>query len=76
MIVNITLEREDFDAMHDVILETLNLESEITDSVIQKIWDMTPEHIKGTAIEWGTDDTVFRDNLYEWLQENSKSIEI
>lgn len=76
MIVNVILERGDFNAMHDVILEALNLECEITDEVIQKIWDKMPDDIKNTAITWGCNDTVFRDNMYEWLEENSKNIEI
>jgi hypothetical protein len=76
MIVKVTLEREDFNAMHDVILEALNLETEISDETIQSIWDRLPEHIQGTAIQWGSSDTVFRDNMYKWLEQNSKDIQI
>lgn len=70
MIVHVTLEREDFDAMHDVILEALNLETEISDETIQSIWDRLPQRIKGTAIQWGADDTGFRDDMYKWLKKN------
>jgi hypothetical protein len=66
MIVTVVLEQEDFDAMHDVILEALDVEP--TNEQIQKIWNGLPEDIQGTAIQWGTNDTVFRDNLYEWLE--------
>lgn len=68
MIVTVTLKQEDYDHMHDVILEALNFEP--TNEQCQKIWDELPEHIKGTAIEWGTSDTVFRDKLYEYLEKN------
>ena len=66
MIVNVTLEQEDFDHMHDVIYDVLDIEP--TNEQTQKLWDMLPEHIKGIAIQWGTSDTVFRDELHEWLQ--------
>jgi hypothetical protein len=68
MIVNIQLEQEDFDAMHDVILEALDIE--LTNAKIHVIWEELPEDIRGLAIQWGTNDTVFRDNLYEHLKNN------
>lgn len=68
MIVTIKLEREDFDAIHGVIFEVKGFSP--TDDEIQKIWDRLPEDIQGTAIQWGCNDTVFRDNMYEWLMEN------
>ena len=66
MKVTIELEQEDFNAMHDVILEALNIKP--TNEQIQKIWNGLPEDIQSIAIQWGTSDTVFRDNLYEWLE--------
>jgi hypothetical protein len=74
MKITVELEREDYNAMHDVILEALNLESEISDKTIKTIWDNLPEHIQGDAIQWGCDDTVFRDNMYVWLEKNSKKM--
>jgi hypothetical protein len=68
MKVVIELEREDFDAMHDVIFEVKDYQP--TDEQIQRIWDSIPEYIQGTAIQWGCSDTVFRDNLYGWLKDN------
>jgi hypothetical protein len=68
MKVKIELEEKDFDAMHDVIFEVKDYEP--TNEDIQKTWDSLPEEIQGTAIAWGCNDTVFRDNLYEWLKEN------
>jgi hypothetical protein len=66
------LEQEDYDAMHDVIMEALNMDVSPTKEAIDYMWEHMPEDVKGTAIQWGCNDTVFRDNLYEWLQEEAK----
>jgi len=66
MIVTVVLEQEDFNAMHDVIFEVVGIKP--TNEQIQKIWNGLPEDIQSIAIQWGTNDTVFRDNLYEWLE--------
>ena len=71
MILEITLEREDYDAMHDVILDVSGKKP--TDEEIQKHWEDLPDHIRADAITWGTDDTVFRDNSCEYLMGNKKS---
>jgi deoxyhypusine synthase len=68
MIVTVTLERKDFDSMHDVILEAKGYEP--TDEQIQSIWNEMPDHIKNEAIAWGCSDTSFRDEMYEWLEDN------
>lgn len=67
----IKLEREDLDAMHDVILGALNYPANmLTDDLIKTYWDKLPEEIKGIAVQWGCDDSVFRDEMYVWLQDN------
>lgn len=76
MKVTIHLEREDYDAMRDVILEALNLETDISDATIKSIWDRLSNDVKHTVVEWGFNNMVFRDKLYEWLKENSESIKI
>lgn len=68
MIVTIQLEQEDFDVMHDVIFGALDIKP--TNAQIHVIWEELPEDIRGLAIQWGTSDTVFRDNLYEYLKNN------
>lgn len=72
MIVNVILQQFDFDYMHDVIYEVLGYKP--TNQQIQDIWDKLPDEIQGTAIQWGTSDTVFRDELYLWLRENKSTI--
>jgi hypothetical protein len=66
MKVTVELEQEDFNAMHDVILETLDIKP--TNEQIQKVWNGLPDDIQSIAIQWGTSDTVFRDNLFDWLK--------
>jgi hypothetical protein len=66
MKITVNLEKEDFDAMHDVIFEAKGYEP--TNAQIQEIWDVLPKHIKGIALQWGCSDTVFRDEMYEWLE--------
>lgn len=68
MKVVIELEREDFDAMHDVIFGVKGYKP--TDEEIQKIWDSLPEDIQGHAITYGSNDTLFRGDLYDWLSQN------
>ena len=67
MIITVQLEQEDYNHMHDVIYEALDFEP--TNEQIQAIWDELPEHIKGTAIEWGTSDTVFGDKVFTYLKD-------
>jgi len=70
MKITIELEKEDYDAMYDVIFGVKGFQP--TNDQIQEIWDSLPEHIKGTALQWGCSDSVFRDNMYEWLEKNYK----
>lgn len=72
MIVTAILEEEDYNALHDVIIEALNMDISPSKKAMDYLWEHLPDDIKGTAIQWGCSDTVFRDNLYEWLQEEAK----
>jgi len=65
MHVQIELEKHDYDNLHDVILDATgrNLENKS----ILGLWKEIPMDIKGIAIEWGTSDTVFRDEFHSWI---------
>ena len=67
MKVIVELEKEDFDVLHDVVLGITGYG--YSDKELQTVWDNLPEDIKGIAIQWGTNDTVFRDKMYEHLDE-------
>ena len=66
----VTLEQEDIDCLHDVILEAFDYSGDLTNDVVLTYWNMLPEHIKDEAEHWGLDDTVVRDNIYVWLQKH------
>lgn len=71
MIITVELEDEDFNHLHDVILEALDYDnSNLNNIKIKKIWDNLPNDIISTAIRWGTSDSVFRDNMYVEIQKN------
>ncbi len=67
MKVTIVLEKEDYAAMHDVILEVTDYSYD--EAELRSIWDNLPDHIQGQAIQWGCSDTVFRDNFFEFIKE-------
>ena len=69
------LERSDLDVLHDIILGALDYPADkLTDNVILSYWEKLPEHIKDDAAHWDIDDTVVRDTIYEWLEENLKNV--
>lgn len=70
MKVTIELEQDDYNHLHDVVMEALGFEP--TNEQIKKYFDKLPDDIKGTAVSWGTSDSVFREKFYEWLEENQK----
>lgn len=76
MKVTTTFEREDYNAMHDVIRGALKPSCQITDEIIEAVWQQLPENIQAIAIEWGCYDSVFRDDAYSWLKKNAESIKI
>ena len=71
MKVTVELEKEDFDVLHDVILGATGYG--FNEVELQSIWDKLPEDLVGLALHWGIDDSVFRDDLYEYIQEEIKT---
>jgi len=66
MIVTVQLEQEDFDSIHDILFELT--ERSVDNDTCQYVWDNLPKEIQSTAIQWGTSDTVFRDQAYSYLK--------
>jgi hypothetical protein len=62
------LNRDDLDAIHDVIFNALD--KDVTDSEVVGYWNKFPEEIKLDAKRWGASDTPTRDAIYVWLQKN------
>ena len=76
MTTSIILEDDDIPHIHDVILEITKNNSKLTDDYCRKVFHLLPDHIKTIAIEWGTSDTVFRDDMYAWLKKNPELLDI
>jgi len=70
MKVTVELEKEDFDVLHDVVLEVTGYG--YSDKELQIVWDNLPKDIQSIAISWGTNDTVFRDKMYRHLEKKLK----
>jgi len=70
----VTLEQDDINHLHDVILEALDFHEPIPNDVVIGVYHMLPEDLREQAEHWGLSDTVVRDNIYEWLQENKENL--
>ena len=68
------LTRDDLNVLHDVLLDVTDLE--YTDEQLYVVWANIPDDIKADATRWGMSDTVVRDNIYEWAEENIETQEI
>lgn len=55
---------------HDVIIDILSYDRKLADNEINYYWALLPNHIKQMAFNWGTNDTVFRDETYIWFEQN------
>ncbi len=64
----IEFEKGDFNSLHDIIFDLIG--EELTHDELKTIWDVLPEHLKEDAIHWGLNDSVVRDNIYVYLDEN------
>lgn len=65
------LDEEDLNDIKSIISNFINLNGlDLTNDKIQLIYDKLPEHIKDNAIHWGTNDSVVRDSIYEYFNDN------
>lgn len=71
MIVKVTLEKEDYDVLHDIVYDVTNIQA--ANAQLQSIWDMLPEDIQALAIHWGMSDTESRENIYIWVRDRFES---
>jgi hypothetical protein len=59
------------DGLHDVLVDALE-NKRYTDTQIEKAFHLLPEHIQHIAFQWGSSDTVFRDEAYVYIMKNKK----
>lgn len=63
------MSKSDIGMVHDVILESIG-ESWADERIV--IWcENLPNEYKIDAIKWGWNDTVLRNNLYEFIKNNA-----
>ncbi len=73
----LTIENEfcsnDFAGFHDAIIDATD--KHLNQEELIEVWNILPTHIKTTAIEWGMQDTEFKDEVYVWSKENIEKLD-
>jgi len=69
------LDREDLKDIHDAMYEGLGCKKLLTDDEIRGYWNELPVWIRLEAISYGCNDTVVRDNVFEWLEKKYRGDE-
>lgn len=59
--------KDEWDSFHDTIFDLTGKES-IDKKALVTFWESLPENLKKDSIRWGLNDSVVRDNIYEYLQ--------
>jgi len=71
MKIQITLEIDEAEIIREILKEIIG--ANIPNDLLYKILVSLPNGIIGLAVSYGVNDTVFRDNLYEYLEREKKS---
>ena len=66
----VEFDKNDFNVLHDIILNALN--KNLNNEKIIEYWDNIPEDIKLDVLRWGLNDTLIKDKIYDWLISNKK----
>lgn len=68
-----SFDKDDFAGFHDAIIDASD--KHLNQEELVEVWNILPIEIKVIAIEWGMSDTVFRDKVYVWAEENIDKLE-
>lgn len=63
---------EKWGRLHDAVVEALDVSLSLSDC--EKVYELLPDHIKGTAISWGFSDTVFGDEVFSFAKDHKEDI--
>jgi len=73
-------ENDSFDSLHDVIVNVnafnsfSDLPEDQQEVVYAKLLMVLPDNIMGDIYSWGLSDTVVRDNIYEFIEDNQEEL--
>lgn len=67
-------DQNDWNHLHDVVLDATwnTTKLKLSQPEMEELFEQLPDHIKDDAYHWGLNDTVVRDNIYVWVEENKK----
>ena len=67
-------DQNDWNHLHDVVLDATwnTTKLKLSQPEMEELFEQLPDHIKNDAYHWGLNDTVVRDNIYVWVEENKK----
>lgn len=66
-----TFTQNDWNHLHDCVFDATG--RDLNTGELNEIFNSLPETIKLIALEWGMSDTVFRDGVFDHLQNNASS---
>lgn len=58
--------QNEWNHLHDCIFYVTGKKS--SQEKLEKFFDLLPENLQNEAIEWGMNDTLWRDNLIKWME--------
>lgn len=70
MILSKNITDNEYDHIHDVVIDCTG--KSLTNEQIDGLIRIMPTSIIADACDWGFNDTVVRDNIYEWLSKDGK----
>lgn len=74
--IAILKENDNFDGLHDSIVnffeDFADLPENEQEIIYEQLLMVLPDNMLGDMYSWGISDTVVRDNLYEFLEDNKE----
>lgn len=68
----VEFDQSELASLHDIILDALDMSLSVDE--VRTYWFKLPDEIKLDSIKYGISDTVIRENIHEWLEENCRPV--
>jgi hypothetical protein len=62
------------DTIHDILASTIQITP--NEEQIKSVFYLLPETIIGSIIQWGISDTVVRDTIYTFIEDNEEKVRL